>query len=397
MDRTALTTHPFSYSQTCDTFRPRLGQCAASRAGLGGKRFIHFFVPCAIRNRLVRKHRLEGMPRCVINAFRHLGFGEFAAADIANSDVIEAPHDVRAGLVQKILSCVGDLGVNLRRQTFLFGSLCLRQLVLKLTKTPRMLDLLPIGQRGKIFQPKVNAYATQWLERLNIRHFNHDVQEPVPAPISRKAGSILDLAFWQRPGIEYAKRIASEPEGIAVALQVPAFERHPAKRTLATIAKKWTVELLARFGVLLAHGVDRAGVDAKLFAAAGSQHIQIEAGRPALAPLERVFLCVVAEVPNEIYRPRLLVQQTVQRLHAVAVNPRAHWRFRDSSMARRMCSATESSVFSDRALSAATTRSDRNKNLRFMHKSYLYFYTAVQPTGCAPFLPGPNAGVSRSI
>ena len=31
-----------------------------------------------------------------------------------------------------------------------------------------------------------------------------------------------------------------------------------------------------------------------------------------------------SEVPDAIYRPRLLVQQAVQRLHAVAVNLRAH-------------------------------------------------------------------------
>lgn len=36
-----------------------------------------------------------------------------------------------------------------------------------------------------------------------------------------------------------------------------------------------------RLGVLLAHRIDRAGVDAKLLAAAGGQDVQIEAGRPA--------------------------------------------------------------------------------------------------------------------
>lgn len=41
MSDTALTTGPFSYSKTCDTFRPRIGQCATIRAGLGGVRLIN--------------------------------------------------------------------------------------------------------------------------------------------------------------------------------------------------------------------------------------------------------------------------------------------------------------------------------------------------------------------
>ncbi|XVN73012.1 hypothetical protein AAEX37_00064 [Oligella sp. MSHR50489EDL] len=397
MDRTAITANPLSYSQTCDTFRPRLGQCAASRAGLGGKRLIHFFVPCAIRNRLVRKHRFEGMPGCVVNAFRHPGFGEFSAADVANSDVIESPHDVRADLVQEVLPSVGDLGVDFRCQSLLSGALRLRQFFFKLPETPGMLDLLASGQRSQIGKPQVDADATHRLPHLDSRNLDHDVQEPIASPVLAEAGAILDLAFRQGSGIEHAERVASEAESIAMAFQIPALERHPAKRTLAPVAKERAIELLARLCVLLAHGVDRAGVDAKFLAAASGQDVQIKPGGPSLAPLERVFLRVIAEVPDEIYRPRLLVQQAVQRLYAVAVNLRTHRRFRYSSMARRMCSATESPVFSDNALSAATTGSGRNICVRFIHTLYLFLYPVVQPTGCAPFLPGLNAGISRSI
>ena len=360
MDRATLTANPLSYSQTCDTFRPRLGQCTTSRAGLGGKRFIHFFVPCAIRNRLVRKHRFEGMPRCVINAFRHLGFGEFSAADVANSDVIESPHDVRTDLVQEVLPGVGDLGVNFRHKAFLSGPLRLRQFFFELPKAPGMLDLLAVGQRSQIGKPQINANAAHRFSGFSVRNLNDNVQVPVSAPVLAKAGAILDLSFRQGPGIEYAKCVTSESERITVAFQVPALERHPAQRPLAAIAQIRALELLTRLGVLLAHGVDRAGVDAKFFAASGGQDVQIKAGRPSLAPFERMFLRVIAEVPDEIYRLRLLVQQAVQRLHAVAVNLRAHWRFRYASIARRMCSATESQVFSDRVLSAAITGSGRN-------------------------------------
>ena len=104
------------------------------------------------------------------------------------------------------------------------------------------------------------------------------------------------------------------------------------------------------------------------------------------------ILRLSSEAPDEIYRPRLLVQQAVQRLHAVAVNFRTHWRDRYSSIARRMCSATESPVFSDRTLSAAITGSGKNMCVRFMHILYLSFHTTVQ-LSLRIFLPGLNAGV----
>ena len=366
MDRTALTANPLSYSQTCDTFRPRLGQCATSRAGLGGKRFIHFFIPCAIRNRLVRKHRFEGMPRCVVNAFRHLGLGEFSAADIANSDVIESPHDVRTGLVQEVLPGVGDLGVNLRRQSFLSGPLRLSQFFFKLPKASGMLDLLAVGQGGKVFKAQVNSNAAHRFSGFSVRNINDDVQEPIAAPVLAEAGAVLDLAFRQGPGIEYAKCVTGESERIAVAFQVPTFEWHPAQRPLAAIAQVRALELISRLGVLRGNGIDGAGMDAKFLAATRGQLVKIEPGRPPLTPLERVLLRVVAEVPDAGNRPRLLVQQAVQRLHTVAVNLGAHWRFRYSSIARRMCSDTGSPVFLDKAFNAAISGSGKKMFMRRM-------------------------------
>ena len=396
MDSTAITAPPFSYSNTCDTFRPRIGQAAATRTGLGGKRFIHFFIPCAIRNRLVRKHLFEGMPASVKDAFCHAGFGKFRGRHIADHDVIKVTHDLRGSLVQKIGSAVGNLRVNIGDLLFLSGPLGDGKPIFKVSVMARVLDLLPSGQRGKIGQAKINAYAAHRISDFSISHFDNDIQKPVAAPILRKACSVLDLAFWQVSGMEHAERISGKPESIAVALQITAFKRNPSERTLAAITKIWPVELLARLGVLLADGIDRAGVDAKFLAAARSQDIQIKPSRPALAPLERVFLRVVAEIPDEVNRPRLLVQQAVQGLHAVAVNLNHFWRFRYASMARRMCSATESPVFSDKALSAAITPSGRNKCVRFMHTLYLYL-NPVQDIACAPFLPGLKAEVSWSI
>jgi hypothetical protein len=397
MDRTAITTNPLSYSKACDTFRPRIGQTAATRTGLGGKRFVHFFNGCAVRNRFIAEHVSEGRPSRVIDALCQLGFGKTFGVHVANGDVIKLVNQSVRQLVQKIATTVFYFGGNVCDLSFVSRSLRNAQFGFERSVVARIVDFLARGQRGKFFQAEVNADAIQNGAGFPIGHFDHDIQKPVAAPVLSKTGAVLDLSFRQGPGIEYAKCVTSESERIAVAFQVPTFEWHPAQRPLAAIAKERALELLARLGVLLAHGIDRAGVNSKFFAAACGQDIQIKAGRPALAPFERMFLRVVAEVPHIGHRPRLLVQQAVQRLHAVAVNLRAHWRFRYSSMARRMCSAIEIPVFSDRALSAAITGSGRNMCVRFMHILYLCFHTAVQPVGCAPFLPGLNAGASRSI
>src|SRR5207253_4715486 len=155
---------------------------------------------------------------------------------------------------------------------------------------------------------------------LNIGHLNRDVEKPVAPRILRKVGPVLDLAFGKQSAVEHAKRVAGETERVALALQVAPLQWHPTERFPAAIAQVTSPVLTARLRVLLARRVDRAGVDTEFLAAAGRQHVQIKAGRPLLAPLERVLLRVIAEVPDVVHRTALLVEQSVERLHAVAVD-----------------------------------------------------------------------------
>src|SRR6266481_6770952 len=55
-----LSTYPASYSEVCDTFRPRLA--GARRTDSGRKRFIHLLVPSPVRRRFVTEHVSEGRP-----------------------------------------------------------------------------------------------------------------------------------------------------------------------------------------------------------------------------------------------------------------------------------------------------------------------------------------------
>src|ERR1700738_2524466 len=82
-----LSTYPSSYSEVCDTFRPRLA--CARRTDSGRERFIHFLVPSPVRSRFIAEHASKGRPACIENGLRQAGFGESSGVHIADRDVIE--------------------------------------------------------------------------------------------------------------------------------------------------------------------------------------------------------------------------------------------------------------------------------------------------------------------
>src|SRR5689334_24079197 len=102
MNSTAITANPFSYSQTCDTSRPRVRQGAATRTGLGGKCFVHFFKPRAMLNSLVRQFITEGRPASIKYGLRHAGFGESCRVHVTHGDVIELTNDAVRELVNEV-------------------------------------------------------------------------------------------------------------------------------------------------------------------------------------------------------------------------------------------------------------------------------------------------------
>ena len=89
MYRTALTARPFPYSKACDTSRPRIGHFTTIRTGLGGEAFVHFDIPRAMPNGLVRQHFSERRPAGIKHGLRQAGSGESASINIADSDVIK--------------------------------------------------------------------------------------------------------------------------------------------------------------------------------------------------------------------------------------------------------------------------------------------------------------------
>ena len=358
MYATTITASPLSYSKACDTFRPRIGQSAAIRAGLGGKTFVHFLEPRAMLNRLVRKFCSEGRPAGIENGLRHAGFGESGGIHIAHRDIVELSNDAVRELVVKVVSAVRYLRMDCFDATLLARTLSNGQRLLRTTVDTLRFNPLPGGEGGEVFQAKVDADAAYRLTGIRRRRINvdDDIEEPVAPAIARKIRAVLDFAFWKRPAVEHSERVSGEPESVTFALQFASLDRHPPERPFATVSKIWPLLLGSGFRILLAYRVDRSGMQAQLLAAAGRQLIQIEPGQPRPPEAKGIFLPVAAVIPDKVTRAGLPVEQPGEGLHAVTIHK-------------------------DHAVIIYSTSINRK---------------ATIASQSAPFLPAPEDGVSRS-
>jgi S1/P1 Nuclease len=318
MRHPTLRTSPASYSELCDAFRPRLAR--AKRTDSGRARFIDFLVPGSVRSRFVAEHVSEGRPACIENRFRQAGFSESGGIHIAHGDVIELSNDAGRELVVKVPAGIDHARVEVPRLAPFAGVLGGRELVGELPQKPGIPYLLPVGEGGEVLKAQVDANAAAHRPRVGLRDFNDDVQEPMASGITREVRPVLDLACRQSSRVEYPKCVSGKAKGLSLALQIAAFERHPAQGAPAAPAQKRPVPLTARLGVLFAHCIDSARVQAEFVAATRCQPIQIKAARPTLIPFQRMQLRVVTEIPDEVAGSGLSLEQTRQGLDTVSIH-----------------------------------------------------------------------------
>jgi hypothetical protein len=155
MRDTTLGTYPTSYSEVCDTFRPRLA--GARRTDSGRERFIHFLVPSSVRYRFVAEHASEGRPACIENRLRQAGLGESGGIHIADRDVIELSNDAGREFMVKVTARMDDARVEVGCLPPFAGPLGGTELVSQLPQKPRVLDLLPVGQGSEVIKTQVDA------------------------------------------------------------------------------------------------------------------------------------------------------------------------------------------------------------------------------------------------
>jgi len=203
-------------------------------------------------------------------------------------------------------------------------ALSLSKALFKPTIPTGILDLLARREGGKFLQPQINADAALKCSDWRVGKLHYNVEEPVTAPITAEVSSVLDLAIGERTGIEHTEGAACKAECLALTFEVTAFERYPCKRLFSPITQVRPPMLTSRLGILLAHGINGARVQSEFLGTSGSQDVEVKPTRPTLIPSKRVFLGIVAVVPNVVDRAALPVQQPTETLHAIAVNEN-HW------------------------------------------------------------------------
>lgn len=320
MDITASAAYPLPYSEVCDTVRPRAGKTSATRTDLGRQKLIDFLVPRAMLNSLVREHRTESRPGSIEHGLGHPGLGQSRGINVTYRNVVKLPHDTMRELVQEILARVADLGVNLCRERSLLCALCAGKPCLKTAIPARVLNLLARRKRSEISQPQIDTDAPKRLSYRRIPYLDDDVQEPLTATVAAEVRSIFDFAFGERSGIENSERVTCESKCVPRSFNVPPLQRNPSQRLFTPITQVRAPVLRSRLGVLFTYRVYRAGVKAEVFGAPRGQAVEVKPARPTLIPFERMLLSVVAVVPYIVHRVALLIQQTTERLHSVAVN-----------------------------------------------------------------------------
>ena len=307
MNRSAITTLPFSYSKTCDTFRPLGRQGAAARTGLGGKSFIDFLEHSAMPNGLVRELVAECRPACIIDGLCHAGLGESCRIDVANGDVVELVHDAMREFVNEVAAAGGDLCVNLLGLTLLTGPLSLSEEIFECSIVARVVDLLAGGKRSEIFEPKIYSDTRSDGARKIFFDLNGNVQIPVAKRVPRETCTVFDLSFWKWPRLEHSENISIKSEIIANPVKVTAFYREPAKRLFATISQIWATLFYPRFCILLTYCVDCPSMQTKFFTASRGKSIQIKTREPFSVKAKGILLPIIAVVPDKINLPGLLV------------------------------------------------------------------------------------------
>ena len=271
MYHTAFAAFPLSYSKACDTSRPRIGQCAAIRAGLGGKAFVHFHVLRAMPHGLVRQHLAKGRPACIKHRLRQAGLGESTGIDIANSDMVESASKLRRPVMQEVQTAPRRARLDGFDAAPLVGSLRYRQRRFSLTVEARRRNLFSLGRGSEILQAKIDTdTVVQWPDR-RFGNLDHNIEEPIAPTVLRKAGAILDLPFRKRARVKHTESITSKAKRIPFPMQVASFERNPAQGLSAAVTQIRPAVLGTPFGKLLAYGIDHTGAQLQFFAAAGSQ------------------------------------------------------------------------------------------------------------------------------
>ena len=230
VNRSAVRTHPASYSKLCDTFRPRGGQTTARRAQLGTPSLVDFHKDDRVPQGFVAELVAQRRPTGIKHGFGHPCFGQAARADIADGDQAILSHEAIGDLVQVMFSGPFDFSMDCARWLLRACSLCASQRCGMLTADTDVPDLLASRERRQCRQTEIDANLAGGIAG-RLLALALQIKEPAASPIGCKTAGFdfpVDGSAEPQP-ITTTK----EDGGIAVALNgARSLKRHPTQSFL---------------------------------------------------------------------------------------------------------------------------------------------------------------------
>lgn len=318
MIRAAARTSPASYSKACDTFGA--SDYTAIGTGLGREGLVHLNELNPVRNRFVAEHFLEGTPTGIKHRLRHFRFGELRCRDIPDHDAAVGAHQAGRSFVKLIAAAVGDLGMDCSDALLAPSARRLGQRGLMLAIMLQRRDGFAVAAGRQRFQAKINADLAVACGG-DVRHFNTDVEIPMPTCVLAEAAVVKIAVDWARqPETVAAPQMDN---GIAINLDGARPDRNPSKRALRATAgaEAWAASrCVPREYKSPTNRRNRVGVQAKLSAGTAAQRVKINPRWPAALPFLRLPLYIAEIIPNESDRAGVTLQMASGAVfHAVAV------------------------------------------------------------------------------
>ena len=320
----AVVACPMPLRQTCDTSRPPERQSATAGTDLGRVGFIDDAKYPAVRNRFVTQHGFKHSPSGIADGLRHFGFLQSGRADIAHHDMSVGSGNFGAFNMQEMPALTGDLRLQPASLPLLVSVLVERELLSRCAEETRMLDLVAIAQGGERLETEVDTDSGT-VFGFSVRQFDLDINEPMTITVASNAPGLRNGTLGNFAGQPQSVVAPEKSKGIAVQ-SCRAFEvgkRNPVEIALGRPeARRFGKTRSACVRKLGADRVNRIGVDAQFARHTTAEIDQIKrggaldahAGSPARS---RNSICLAAEIPDEIYRPRLRSERAANSLLSV--------------------------------------------------------------------------------
>src|SRR6516165_5330883 len=299
-------TAPFSYPQLTQSTRPC--PCKAGRASQTGAGFVDFAISHAKPVGFVSKHGAKLTPSRVQRGFGHKGFDHLRTGHIADHNQPGTVDNGRRGFMCPVCAGVGNTRMDGLDALLLVGTLRQGQGMLMRSRhilsgvRRRLIRARPLVLQAQINPDLARSQRDPW--RLNLAL---NVYIPAAPCILGKAPSLgraLDGTRCPEPIAPLAIG-----EALAVELEKPEFEGHPAERPLAAPPLQAAFLGCKAFGnILPADFADRIAMQAQFPTGASREVDQVHRCQDALVTAQRQHADVIAEVPHGIAGPRQPLQ-----------------------------------------------------------------------------------------